>query len=90
MGGGERLRPEKVVGKMSAIFGLFYRDGRPVTPAALDTMRAAIAPWGPNSGGVWLDGPAGRGAPEIRTPERQRGRRAGRWFMFVIDAQAGS
>ena len=55
---------------MSAIFGLVYLDGRPVPPAALETMRARLAHWGPDGGGVWLRESAGLGQVLLRsTPE---------------------
>jgi len=43
---------------MSAIFGLFQRDDRPVTAEALRLMREAMAYWGPDGGGLWQNGGA--------------------------------
>ena len=55
---------------MSAIFGLVYLDGRPVPRAALETMRARLAHWGPDGGGVWLRESAGLGQVLLQsTPE---------------------
>ena len=38
---------------MSSIFGLFHRDGAPVSVSALDAMRAAMAYWGPDGASIW-------------------------------------
>ena len=46
---------------MSAIFGLLRRDGAPVTPGELATMRRALAHWGSDGSGVWHEGCAGLG-----------------------------
>ncbi len=55
---------------MSAIFGLVYFDGRPAPLAALETMRARLAHWGPDGGGTWLGESAGLGQVLLRsTPE---------------------
>ena len=64
---------------MSGIFGIFHRDGRPVEAKTLETMRNAMAYWGPDGSGVWREGPAGLGqlmlfntpeAPNERLPRR--------------------
>jgi len=55
---------------MSGIFGLFNKDGAPVDPGLLETMRAAMAYWGPDGGGTWHDGPCGLGQLLLyNTPE---------------------
>jgi asparagine synthase (glutamine-hydrolysing) len=55
---------------VSAIFGLVYLDGRPVPASALETMRARLAHWGPDGGGIWLGESAGLGQVLLRsTPE---------------------
>ena len=55
---------------MSAIYGLVRLDGRPVTEAELDAMRAPMAFWGEDGGGVWRDAGAGFGQLVARrTPE---------------------
>jgi asparagine synthase (glutamine-hydrolysing) len=55
---------------VSAIFGLVYLDGRPVEPAALESMRARLAHWGPDRGEVWCQGSAGLGQVLLHsTPE---------------------
>ncbi|NOZ51463.1 MAG: asparagine synthetase B [Chloroflexi bacterium] len=55
---------------MSGIFGLFNKDGAPVDPDLLETMRAAMAYWGPDGGGIWHDGPCGLGQLLLyNTPE---------------------
>jgi len=55
---------------MSGIFGIFNTDGAPVEPVTLETMRAAMARWGPDGSGVWHDGPCGLGQLLLHnTPE---------------------
>lgn len=55
---------------MSGIFGVFNTDGAPVHPDTLQTMRAAMATWGPDGGGLWHDGPCGLGQLLLyNTPE---------------------
>ncbi|NOZ06701.1 MAG: asparagine synthetase B [Chloroflexi bacterium] len=55
---------------MSGIFGLFNKDGAPVEPATLETMRAAMAYWGPDGSGLWCEGPCGLGQLLLyNTPE---------------------
>lgn len=44
---------------MSAIAGIYYRDGRPVDRADLDRMVEALAHRGPDGSGVWHRGPVG-------------------------------
>ena len=57
---------------MSGIFGIFHRDGCPIAPATLQTMRDAMAHWGRDGGDIWLDGCAGLGqARTFSTPEAQ-------------------
>ena len=64
---------------MSGIFGIFHRDGRPVEALTLETMRDAMAYWGPDGSSMWREGPAGLGqlmfyntpeAPNERLPRR--------------------
>jgi len=52
---------------MSAIFGIFHRDGRPVNPEELARMQAALAHRGPDGAGAWHDGPAGLGQLMLHT-----------------------
>lgn len=60
---------------MSGIFGIWRRDGSPVPPSALETMRRAMAEWGPDGGNVLLSGPAGLGQMRLfSTPEARRER----------------
>lgn len=55
---------------MSGIFGFFNKDGAPVDPALLETMRDAMAYWGPDGSSVWHDGPCGLGQLLLyNTPE---------------------
>ncbi len=44
---------------MSGIAGVFYRDGRPADPAALDRMSARLAHRGADGAGAWHSGPVG-------------------------------
>ena len=46
---------------MSALFGCFHRDGRPVLPEDLKGMGAALAHHGSDGGGVWAQGQVGLG-----------------------------
>ena len=46
---------------MSAIFGKFTFDGRPVAPETLDAMRLAMAHWGKDGEGSWCEGGVGLG-----------------------------
>jgi asparagine synthase (glutamine-hydrolysing) len=40
---------------MSAIFGLFQRDGAPLSPERIETLRQQHQTWGPDGGGLWRD-----------------------------------
>lgn len=46
---------------MNAIFGIMRRDGNSVAPSHLDTMRQAMAAWGPVACTVFQDGPVAMG-----------------------------
>lgn len=46
---------------MSAICGIFYRDGRPVSFAPVSAMVSALAHWGSDGQGVWEEGAVGLG-----------------------------
>jgi asparagine synthase (glutamine-hydrolysing) len=46
---------------MSAIFGKFHFDGRPVSPSELLTMQKAMAYWVSDDDGRWCEGPVGLG-----------------------------
>jgi asparagine synthase (glutamine-hydrolysing) len=46
---------------LSAIYGIVRLDGRPVGDAELAVMRAPMAYWGPDGGGVWREGCGGLG-----------------------------
>ncbi len=55
---------------MSAIFGKFHFDERPVTSSALLSMQRALAYWGPDGDGTWCDGHVGMGnLRRFNTPE---------------------
>lgn len=58
---------------MSAIWGLFARDGRPAGPDELERVQAALAHRGPDGAGLWSDGPLGLGHLALyTTPEAGR------------------
>ena len=46
---------------MSAIAGLYLRDGRPVERGTLESMTTRLAHRGPDGSGVWSGGPVGLG-----------------------------
>lgn len=55
---------------MSGIFGIFNRNGKPVSSEILLTMYDAMAYWGPDGGSTWHDGPVGLGQLILyNTPE---------------------
>lgn len=55
---------------MSAIFGIFYRDGRPVEPRLLEKMSNILAHRGSDATGVWHNGSIGLGNRMLwTTPE---------------------
>jgi asparagine synthase (glutamine-hydrolysing) len=55
---------------MSGLFGIVYRDGRPVDPRSIETMRAEMGHWARDGGDVWMGGSAAFGqARTFATPE---------------------
>ena len=52
---------------MSAVFGVFRRDGGPVDRELLSRMSAALAHWGIDGGGLRSKGPVGFGHHMLRT-----------------------
>lgn len=55
---------------MGGIFGLFERDNRPAERTSLESMRVAMAHWGPDGSAIWHEGPAGLGHLQLHnTPE---------------------
>ncbi|MCJ7681102.1 MAG: asparagine synthase-related protein [Candidatus Aminicenantes bacterium] len=55
---------------MSALFGIFYRDGRKVERETLEKMWKSMEYWGPDGGDVWCEGPIGLGHLNLNnTPE---------------------
>jgi asparagine synthase (glutamine-hydrolysing) len=46
---------------MSAIFGLWYFDGRPAPPESLGAMQAMMSSWGPDGCTLWRQDNAGLG-----------------------------
>jgi asparagine synthase (glutamine-hydrolysing) len=55
---------------MSAITGIFYRNGRKVKPRIIKKMNDKLSHRGPNGSSVWSDGPVGLGHQMLwTTPE---------------------
>jgi len=55
---------------MSAIFGLFNKNGAPVNPAWLEAMAEPMARLGPDGGDIWCEGACGLGQLLLyNTPE---------------------
>lgn len=52
---------------MSAIVGIYYRDGRPVAHSDLERMVESVAHRGPDGSDAWSDGPVGLGHQMLRT-----------------------
>ena len=68
---------------MSAIFGRYQLDERPVSPADLSPMQKAMAYWGPDGDGVWCEGHVGMGHMlRHNTPGKRDGEQA-----FWIDGE---
>lgn len=60
---------------MSAVAGLFQRDGRPLEAGTLEPMVAALAHRGPDAVGTWCEGPIGLAhGLLLTTPEGSRQR----------------
>ncbi len=60
---------------MTACFGIFNRDGAPVSPDALARMDAALAYWGADGGGLQINGAIALGSRLRKiTPEDQHER----------------
>jgi len=55
---------------MSAITGIFYRDGRKVDPELIKKMNDRLSHRGPDGSAVWCDGPVALGHQMLwTTPE---------------------
>ena len=55
---------------MSAITGIFYRDGRKVDPEQMKKMNNRLSHRGPDGSAIWCDGPVGLGHQMLwTTPE---------------------
>ena len=55
---------------MSAIAGVYYRDGRPVAARRMEAMAQALAHRGPDGSGTWQEGPVGLMYRQLQvTPE---------------------
>lgn len=70
---------------MSGIFGIVYLDGRPAGADDLNSMRAALAHWGPDGGGTCCMGCAGFGHALLCTTPESRHE-----SMPVVDAASGT
>src|SRR5512142_3315224 len=57
---------------MSGIYGIYRFDGAPVEPEHLARMRQAMAYYGPDGGGEWLDGSVGVGQLQLRVTAEDR------------------
>lgn len=69
---------------MSGICGIFGRAGNPVSGSAIETMRKAMAEWGPDGSEVLRDGSVGMGQMRLfSTPESRHER------MPLIDNARG-
>jgi asparagine synthase (glutamine-hydrolysing) len=77
---------------MSGFFGIVDRHGDPVSSRMLETMRGAMAPWGPDGGDLLLHGAAGFGQMRRHTtPEARQERmpvKSGETFPDVKGRQA--
>lgn len=77
---------------MSAIIGIYYRDGRPVERAILERMLACVAHRGPDGAGLWFAGPVGLGqhmlwtTPESCREQQPLANRSGE-IVLVADAR---
>jgi len=77
---------------MSAIFGLFHLNNKPVARQDLDRMRAALTAYGPDGGGIWTEGAVGLGhclmcfTPEDRFERQPLVHPTGKWVM-VFDGR---
>ena len=77
---------------MSAVFGLINLDGRPVRITDMELMSTALAPYGPDAQGAWIQGAVGLGqrlmcfTPEDRL-ERQPARSNDAQHVLVSDAR---
>ena len=59
---------------MSAIVGIYWRDGRPVEPSHVERMTLSLAHRGPDAAGVWVSGAIGLGHRMLwTTPESLHG-----------------
>lgn len=69
-----RIRPAQgATPTLSAIFGLQFRDGRPVEPGALARMAERLRHRGPDGSGAWQEGSVGLGHGTLHTtPESLR------------------
>ncbi len=76
---------------MSGIFGLIHLDGSPLPHESLQSMRSAMAFWGPDGGNLWQDGPAGLGSLILfDTPEARLERvpvESARGFILTAEAR---
>jgi asparagine synthase (glutamine-hydrolysing) len=69
---------------MSAIFGMWWLDGRPIDRVEVERMGELLAPRGPDGGGTWSEGPVAVGQ---RVLQANSGSRAA--SSPVVDAETG-
>ncbi len=65
---------------MIGIFGIFNRNGAPVSPETVQTMRSAMAYWGPDGGDTWLEGCCGLGHLLLHNTPEARYEQLPRWI----------
>ena len=55
---------------MSGIFGIYNRNGDPVSPEIVEKILAALSSWKPDDSGTWINGPVALGHTMLwNTPE---------------------
>jgi asparagine synthase (glutamine-hydrolysing) len=52
---------------LSGIYGIFYKEGAPVTSQVLEPLKAAMVQWGPDGQGTWCQGSVGLGHLMLHT-----------------------
>ena len=77
---------------MSGIFGIFHRDGTPVSRDKIQLMHDAMVNWGPDGSEVWLNGCAGLGQCLLQNKPEDIHERLPRWLpefnlAFTADAR---
>ena len=65
---------------MSGIFGIFNRNGKPVSAETIQSMHDAMAYWGPDGSQTWHDGCAGLGQCLLHNTPEARYEQLPRWL----------